>query len=103
MRQHAAAMLRQMHQQAVFDGCQVQCVAGVGDAALDQIHHHVAKRNLRRAIGGAILPAAQLRAHARQQLAGAKGLDQVVVGPGVQRGDLVLFAAARRQHDHRRL
>ena len=44
---------------------------------------------------------AQRHAHARQQLAGAEGLGQVVVGAGVERGDLVALLAARRQHDDR--
>ena len=49
---------------------------------------------------GATLRAAA-RAHARQQLADAERLGQVVVGAGVERRDLVVLAAARRQHDDR--
>ena len=43
--------------------------------------------------------AAQMRPHARQQLAGAERLDEVVVGAGVERLDLVLLAGAGRQHE----
>ena len=38
---------------------------------------------------------------AREELARAEGLAQVVVGAAVERGDLVALLAARRQHDDR--
>ena len=46
---------------------------------------------------------AQRHAHARQQLAHAEGLGHVVVGAGVERGDLVALLAARGEHDDRHL
>ena len=44
---------------------------------------------------------AQGHPHARQQLVHAEGLRQVVVGAGVERRDLVVLAAAGRDHDDR--
>jgi hypothetical protein len=44
----------------------------------------------------------QRHAHPRQQLAHAEGLGQVIVGAGVERGDLVAFLALGRQHHDRR-
>jgi hypothetical protein len=45
--------------------------------------------------------APQQRADARHQLCGRERLGQVVVGPGVEPGDLVGVERARRQHDDR--
>src|SRR5574341_2685598 len=49
------------------------------------------------------LGAAEDRAHARQQLGGRKGLDEVVVRPQVQALDAVLFLALGGQHDDRNI
>jgi hypothetical protein len=46
--------------------------------------------------------AAQQGAQAGQQFLGVEGLGQVVVGPGVEAGDLVAPGAARGQDQHRR-
>ena len=48
---------------------------------------------------GAVAVGAQRRPHPRQQLAGAEGLGDVVVGTEVQRLDLVRLGGAGRQHD----
>ena len=48
---------------------------------------------------GRLLAAPERGPHAREQLAGRKGLADVVVGAGVERGDLVALLAARRQDD----
>ena len=45
------------------------------------------------------LAAPQERAHAREQLAGAERLREVVVGAEIQRGDLVRLLVANGQHD----
>ena len=60
------------------------------------------ERRLGRAAGarGAV---AQRHAEPRHQLAHAERLHQVVVGTGVERGDLVLLARARRQDEDRDL
>ena len=52
--------------------------------------------------GDARLGAAQQRAHAGQQLADPERLGQVVVGAGVERADLVLLLADRRDQQDRR-
>jgi len=41
-------------------------------------------------------------AHAREQLLDLEGLDQVVVGAGVEPGDALRGGIARAQHQHRR-
>ncbi|MCY1366417.1 hypothetical protein D9M69_533120 [compost metagenome] len=46
---------------------------------------------------------AQVGAHAGEQFAGAEGLGEVVVGAGVECGDLVGFVGAGREHDDRHL
>ena len=85
-----SGMRGEKREQPVLDRRQVhRCVAPV----------HGAARQVRRTSPNAMTPArrpparpgasAQLGAHARQQFADAEGLGQVVVGPGVQRGDLV--------------
>ncbi len=45
---------------------------------------------------------AERDADAGQQFAHAERLGQVVVGAGVERGDLVFLLPASREHDHRR-
>ena len=45
----------------------------------------------------------ETRLDARQQLTRTEGLDQVVVGPGVESFDPRLLASTRRQQDHRQL
>jgi D-alanyl-D-alanine carboxypeptidase/D-alanyl-D-alanine-endopeptidase (penicillin-binding protein 4) len=42
------------------------------------------------------------RAHARQQFIDVEGLDQVIVGAGVQPRDALRRGVARREHQHRR-
>ena len=101
MGDHAVGLRGQVGQQLVFDGRQVQRLAGALDHAAHEVDAHVAERDHRLAGRRLLLVAAQLRAHARHQFAGAEGLDQVVVGAGIERRDLVGFAAARRQHDDR--
>ena len=41
-------------------------------------------------------------AHARLQLADLEGLDEVVVGAGIETGELVVKRVARREHQYRR-
>ena len=45
--------------------------------------------------------APQQRAQARLELAQREGLDEVVVGPGVEAGDAIVDRLARGQHQHR--
>jgi hypothetical protein len=103
LRQHAASVGRQRREQAVFDGREVHFRPGAAHQARGAVHFHVAKaeQRLRFFAAGCRARAAQVGAHARQQLAGAEGFGQVVVGPGVERGDLVGLARARREHDDR--
>ncbi len=53
-------------------------------------------------IGGDRFPggrAPQRRANPRQQLFHAEGLDDVIIGPGVEREHLVVFRVAHGEHD----
>ncbi|MNT60038.1 hypothetical protein D3C72_1975950 [compost metagenome] len=45
--------------------------------------------------------AAQGDSHAGQQFADAKRFAEIVIRPGVQRGNFVFFGITRRQHNHR--
>ena len=88
-------------EQPVLDRRQLHLGAADGDVAAHEIDLELADLE-----GGGILVrgaggVAQRHAHARQQLAGAERLGHVVVGAGVERGDLVALLAARRQHDDR--
>ena len=92
----------QVDQQAVFDRRDVQLGAGALDGAPGQVDAVVAEFDaggVRVGPGG--VPS-QMGAHARQQLAHAERLDQVVVGAGVEGFDLVAFVGACRQHEDRR-
>ena len=55
--------------------------------------------NLTVAGGGAGV--ADGRPHTGQQLVGAEGLGEVVIGPQIQSGDLVLLVGAGGDHHHR--
>ena len=68
---------------------------------------HVARRRVEREVGEAQalrrrLDAPQQRPQAREQLAQGEGLDQVVVGAGVEAGDAVVDRVARGEHQDRR-
>jgi hypothetical protein len=45
---------------------------------------------------------AQQRSHAREQLAQGEGLDEVVIGAGIEAGDAVIDLAAGGEHQHGR-
>ena len=47
-------------------------------------------------------PPPEERAHPGHQLLHVEGLDQIVVGAGVEPLDDIPFGAARREHEHRR-
>ena len=87
-------------------------VLGLGQLDLLAFHEHLAAvvvdaqaLGAELAVGGrtaqrgtvAVQP--QRRAHPGQQLAGAEGLCDVIVGPQIQRFDLVHLVGAGRQHD----
>ena len=97
--EHAVRMRRHVDQQAVFDRGHVQVFAIALDGAARQIDLHVAELDHAAAAAGQCRAAAQVRAHAGQQFAHREGLDQVVVGAGVEGLDLVGLVDARRQHE----
>ena len=66
--------------------------AGEVDLELVDVDHRGRRRGVR--------DAPQRRADAREQLLGVERLGHVVVGAGVERGDLVLLSVARGEHDH---
>ncbi|MNO78148.1 hypothetical protein D3C76_692760 [compost metagenome] len=72
------------------------------DGAPLKVDAHIAEHQHRTALGFLGM-AAQQGAHAGHQLAGAEGLDQIVVGAGVQGQDLVGLGTPRREHDDRHL
>ena len=71
------------------------------DAVRLHVDRHAVEPVPRRARRRGPLAAAQQRADPREQLARAERLRQVVVGPEVQRGDLVGLLVAHRQDDDR--
>ncbi len=99
--QHPARIGRQQRQQPVLDRCQPDGLAGALDATAGEIDLDVADPEHGLACFAAGVAPRQ-RAHAREQLADSEWFGQVVVGPCVQRPDLVLLLATRRQNQDRR-
>ncbi|MNH35417.1 hypothetical protein D3C79_960950 [compost metagenome] len=97
---HFAGVGQQFGQQAKLYWRQVQVFAIAQHPAVDQIDGDFGKTDQRAFLLAAGV-AAQGNPHPRQQFADAKGLAEIVVRPGVQCGDFVLFGIARRENDHR--
>ena len=72
---------------------------GASDAFVDQVDRHVAERNQRRRGGVAGDRSTGDGPDARQQLIHAEGLCDVVVGSGVEGGDLVRASPTSGEHD----
>mmetsp|Transcript_15321 Transcript_15321/g.36556 ORF Transcript_15321/g.36556 Transcript_15321/m.36556 type:complete len:272 (-) Transcript_15321:132-947(-) len=106
MRQHPSRRVAQLLQQTVFDRRQMQLFAALLRAARHDtpcsIHRDRPEAQHRVGIGATRAPA-QLHPHPGQQLGHTEGLDQIVIGAGVERLDLALFTVAGRQHQHRGL
>ena len=101
LRHHLAGVGEQYAEQAVFDRRQMHRLASAGDDAARQIDPRFAEFDDRaRLVAAAALPAQQ-RTRTGAQFADAKGFGQVVVGPDVERLDLVLLVRACREDEDR--
>jgi hypothetical protein len=80
----------------------VHFVAADEDAAGREIDAQVAGGEDRLGFSPRAGGVAQRHPQPRQQLFGAERLGEIVIGPGVERGDLILLLAARRDDDDRR-
>ena len=101
MRQHLAGIGDQQRKEAVLDGREMQYRARLADDSVGLIDFYIAEPEDAVAIGRCRRLPPQGRTHARQQFADAERLREVVVRAGIERGDLVGFVDASRQHDHR--
>ena len=101
VREHAAGMLRQEHQQLELLRRQPDLLVAAADRVPVAIDDEIAAHDRAGARRRRFDPP-QRHADARQQLLGAERLRHVVVGAGVERADLVGLRAARREHDDRR-
>ncbi len=73
---------------------------GMHDLAASQVDRRVAKLQGRQMLGTAST-APQGSANARKQLGSAEGLRHIVVGPGVECGDLLLLHRPSGDYDDR--
>jgi hypothetical protein len=101
VREHLAGVVHEDGQELVLDRREVDLVGVDGDDPARLIDDEAAHREHRVLVSGAAGGVAQGDAHACEQLVGAEGLLDVVVGSRVQRGDLVALAAAGGEDDHR--
>ena len=101
MRAHLACVPDQRRQQAIFVGREMHFVASAHDAPRRQVDLHVTET--KHGVGRSLVArrTTQRDADARQELADAEGLGQVVVGARVERLDLFLLVAACGQDDDR--
>src|ERR1700733_3598970 len=98
----AAQVARQAGEHAVLERREVHLAGRPERRAACQIH--LQRGELQRGGGRGPAPvAAHPRAQPRQQLRRTERLGDVVVGAGIQRGDLLLLHGARRQHHDRHL
>lgn len=95
---HPALMHHQIVKQAVLQRGEAQRFAVDAGAGRSRVETQAAERQARRSMSGR---AAQKRPQPRQQLLGVERLGQVVVGAGVEPGDLFAPGAARGQDQHR--
>ena len=86
-----SAMLEQQTEECVFFDGEVNVRAGLGHGASREIDLHVAERCDAYLAGG--LGAAEEDADAGEEFAAAEGFGEVVVGAGIQGGDLGGFVA----------
>ena len=96
----AADVGDQHAEQAVFDRRQMDGLAVALHAPRREVDRHAAEREHRTARFGRLLMAPHRDPHPRHQFADAEGLGEVVVGAGVERGDLVGLTDAGREYDH---
>ncbi len=91
----AAPAQQQLEERALANG-QLDGLAAAGDLARLRLVGQVLEdeRSRRHDLGPP-----QQRAHARHELPEREGLDEIVVGPGVEALDLVLDRVARREHE----
>src|SRR3989449_7792137 len=100
VRDHHAEVLRQAGEKAKFQRREMDLHAVAPDDVLFQVRRDLAQLEYRLAGAGAG-GVAQRRAHAREQLADAEGLGDIVVRAGVERLDLRALLRARREHQDR--
>ena len=97
VRHQLALVLGEEAQDVELVGSQVNLLAGECDEALLEIHHQVADLDDR--LTGRRHPP-EAGAKPGQELVEPHRLRDVVVGAGVERGDLLVLVAHRREHDH---
>ena len=96
---HLAGVGQQFGQQTELYRRQVQIFTLTQYPAVDQIDGDFGEADQRTFLQATGMTA-QRDPHARQQFADTKRLAEVVVCPGVERGDFVFLRIACRQHDH---
>jgi hypothetical protein len=102
MRQDFPGVADERGEQSVFDWREMHWLPGDGHLPLGEVHVQIVQREC--GLAGIIRVAGgvpQGRAHARQQLADPEGLAHVVIGAGIEGGDLVPLLASRREHNDR--
>ena len=99
MGQDLASVADERGQQPVFDWRQVYLAPKDGHLPLGKVHMQIAERECR--LDGVILAGRMTQGcpHARKQFPDPEGLAHIVIGAGVQGGDLVLFLPPCRQHN----
>src|SRR5690606_37723012 len=97
---HLALVVHQVAEQLVFLRGQLDRLSGQGDAARARVEANVARNELR---AGVARGAADQRPQTGDQLFGLERLGEVVVGAGIEPGDLVGPRIARGQNQDRKV
>src|SRR5260221_5562116 len=100
LRDDLAEVARQHGEQPVFNRRQVHGRRRAGHDTAGEVHANGAELHHGITFGPG-RDTAQCNAIPRQHLPHPERLGEIVVGTGIQRGDLVRFVGARRQHDDR--
>src|SRR5262249_37840100 len=95
MRQYLAGVVDQCGKKFVFEGCQMDFLSLHDHAASSAINLEVVElENRGLLIASMLCRMAESHAESREQFGSAKGFGEIVVGPVIQRHDLLLFLVA---------
>src|SRR5919106_1084182 len=100
--QQLARVRHESLQQAILGGGEADPFPPQGDELTRQIHRELAEPE-HGPVAGLRMGTPFHRAHPRQELTDRERLRDVVVGAGIERGDLVVLRLPHGEHEHRRL